>query len=148
MPRVLFVCSSDRTRAPLAAALFQALAAQEGLEECPCDSAGIRAQHGQHIAPEVEKVLAERGLLPRRLGVQLLTPKLIKSSELILCMTQNQEKELTTRFVSARNKTRTLMSILRTEKDIFDPNHLSLEKFRDCLQMMEPALQELVQRLL
>ena len=148
MPRVLFVCSSDRTRAPLAAALFQKTADQEGLDDCPCDSAGLRAQHGQHIAPEVEKVLAERGLEPRRLGVQLLTPKLIKSSELILCMTSNQEKELLTRFVSARNKTRTLMSILREETDVFDPNHLPLEKFRACLDMMEPAIRELVQRLL
>ena len=148
MPRVLFVCSSDRTRAPLAAALFQKTAAQEGLDDCPCASAGLRAQHGQHIAPEVEKVLAERGLEPRRLGVQLLTPKLIKSSELILCMTSNQEKELLTRFVSARNKTRTLMSILREETDVFDPNHLPLEKFRACLDMMEPAIRELVQRLL
>ena len=93
-------------------------------------------------------MLAERGLEPRRLGVQLLTPKLIKSSELILCMTSNQEKELLTRFVSARNKTRTLMSILREETDVFDPNHLPLEKFRACLDMMEPAIRELVQRLL
>lgn len=149
MVRILFVCSSDRTRGPLATALFADAAAKAGLstEECVCDSAGLRAQHGQHIADGVVKVLAEWGLEPRRLGVQPLLPKLIKSADLILCMTGNQEKELTTSYVSARNKTKTLMSVLREDKDIFDPNHLSIEKFRSCRDMMAPAIQELVERI-
>ena len=148
MPRILCVCSSDRTRAPLAAAIFQQLAKQAGLQDCSCDSAGIRAFHGQHIADHVATVLKERGIEPLRLGVQLLSPKLIKSAELILCMTRDQEKELTSNFVSARNKTKTLMSILRQDRDVFDPNKQPLESFRQCVALMEPALQELVERLL
>ncbi len=147
MPRVLFVCTSDRTRGPLAVALFTHYAKAAGLEECDCDSAGLHAVHGQHIADEVTRVLEEKGIVPLRLGVQLLTPKLVKASELILCMTSNIEKELTTKFVSARNKTKTLMSILREDTDVFDPNHLSMEKYRSCVAMMEPAIQELVERL-
>lgn len=147
MPRVLFVCTSDRTRGPLAVALFQHYAKEAGLKDCVCDSAGLHAIHGQHIADEVTKALEEKGLVPQRLGVQLLSPKLIKASELILCMTSNIERELTTKYVSARNKTKTIMSILREDTDVFDPNHLSMEKYRSCIAMMEPAIQELVERL-
>lgn len=148
MPRVLFVCSSDRTRAPIAAALFHAAAKAAGMEdELTCDSAGIRAQHGQHIADGVIAVLAEKGIEPRRIGVQMLSPKLIKAAELILVMTSDQEKEITTNFISARNKTKTLMSVMRSDADVFDPNHCSLEKFRACRDMMEPAINELVERL-
>ena len=63
-------------------------------------------------------------------------------------MTRDQEREITSNFISARNKTKTLMSILREDKDIFDPNKLPIESFRSCREMMMPAIKELVQRLM
>ena len=81
------------------------------------------------------------------MGVQELNAKLVKSAELILCMTRDQEREIKKKFVAARNKTKTLMSILREERDVFDPNKQELERYRACLAMMEPALRALVERL-
>ena len=147
MLTLLFVCSSNRTRGPLAAALFSQLAKEGGLTEWQADSAGLRAQHGAAIAEPVRAILAERGLEPLRVGVQELTAKLAKSAELILCMTRDQEREIRKRFVSARNKTKTVMSILREDRDVFDPNKQDLDRYRACLAMMEPALRELVERL-
>ncbi len=147
MSKILFICSSDRTRGPLAASAFAAIAREKGLTDWQVDSAGIRAQHGQMIAPEVRTVLEERGIEPLRIGVQLLTPKLIKASDLLICMTSNQEHELTKTFVTARYKTKTLMSLSDNPIDLFDPNHLPLEKFRSCLELMWPALEELAERL-
>ena len=147
MLTLLFVCSSNRTRSPLAAALFTKFAREGGLTEWQADSAGLRAQHGSQIDDNVRTVLAEKGLEPLRIGTQLLTSKLIKSAELILCMTNDQEYEIKKRFVSARNKTKTLMSILREDTDVFDPNKQDVERYRVCMAMMEPALQRLVERL-
>ena len=147
MLTLLFVCSSNRTRSPLAAALFNQFAKEGGLSEWQVDSAGLRAQHGAAIADSVRTVLAERGLEPLRVGVQELNAKLVKSAELILCMTRDQEREVKKKFVAARNKTKTLMSILREEKDVFDPNKQDIERYRACAQMMEPALRALVERL-
>ena len=147
MLTLLFVCSSNRTRSPLAAALFAQFAKEGGLTEWQADSAGLHAQHGAAIAEPVRTVLSERGLEPLRVGVQELSAKLVKSAELILCMTRDQEREIKKKFVSARNKTKTLMSILREDKDVFDPNKQDLERYRACVVMMEPALHELVERL-
>ncbi len=147
MLTLLFVCSSNRTRSPLAAALFHQFAKEGGLAEWQVDSAGLHAQHGAAIADPVRTILAERGLEPLRVGVQELSAKLVKSSELILCMTRDQEREIKKKFVSARNKTKTLLSILREDKDVFDPNKQDLERYRACVAMMEPALHELVERL-
>ncbi|MBO7741388.1 MAG: hypothetical protein J6S21_02435 [Victivallales bacterium] len=147
MLKVLFVCSSDRTRAPMAAALFRAMAERDGLDDWTADSAGVHAQPGQMIAPEVRTVLNERNIPCTRIGVQLLTPKLIKSSELILCMTSSQEKEISKKFLVARGKVKTLMSVTDHPTEVFDPNHLGAEKFRQCLDMMWPAVQEVVDRL-
>ena len=147
MPNLLFVCSSDRTRGPLAAACFQYLAKVGQLEDWNVASAGLHAHHGQMIAAEVREALAEIHLEPLKIGVQELSPKLIKSSDLILCMTSNQEDEITSRFISARSKTKTLMSVAGSSADVFDPNKLGIEKFRQCLQMMWPALEQLVERL-
>ena len=147
MPNLLFVCSSNRTRSPLAAALFAHFAKEGGLSDWTVDSAGLRAQHGVRIAENVDAVLATRELQPLRMSTQVITAKLIKSSDLILCMTRDQEKELTKKFVSARNKTKTLMSILREDTDVFDPNKGDLERYESCVAMMEPALKTLVERL-
>ena len=147
MLTLLFVCSSNRTRSPLAAALFAQFAKEGGLAEWQADSAGLRAQHGAPVAAPVRTVLAERGMEPLRIGAQVLTAKLVKSAELILCMTSDQEREIKKKFVSARNKTKTLMSILRLDSDIFDPNKQDLERYRACVAMMEPAIRELVERL-
>lgn len=147
MLTLLFVCSSNRTRSPLAAALFAQFAKEGGLAGWQADSAGLRTQHGAQIAEPVRTVLAEKGLEPLRVGTQPLTPKLIKSAELILCMTRDQEREIKKCFVSARNKTKTLMSILREDTDVFDPNKQDVERYRACTAMMEPVLRELVERL-
>ncbi|MBP5299873.1 MAG: hypothetical protein J6Y80_00580 [Victivallales bacterium] len=147
MPNLLFVCSSNRTRSPLAAALFAQFAREGGLLGWSVDSAGLRAQHGLRVAENVDAVLAARGLHPLRLGTQVVTSKLITEADLILCMTRDQMKELTKKFVSARNKTKTVMSILREETDVFDPNKGDSARYEACVSMMEPALRTLVERL-
>lgn len=148
MPSVLFIDNSGKSCAPIAAALFDRLAKEREMPEAwSADSAGLFARHGQMIAAEVRTVLAEAGCTPLRIGVQELTPKLVKSATLLLCMTENQEDEISRRFISSRNKLKTLMSVMRSDADVFDPVRRGVEGFRACREMMLPALEELIERL-
>jgi len=147
MATLLFVDSAGRTRSPLAAGLFVKLAREASLDGWVCEPVGIHAHHGQMIAAEVCTVLSEAGAEPLKIGVEELTPKLAKMADLILCMTSNIEDEVMKKFIASRNKCKTLMSVLRQDTDVFDPNKLGEEKFRECLSMMRPAIEELVERL-
>ena len=131
----------------MAASAFQHLAKLHNLEGWEADFAGIRAHRGQIIAPEVREALAAKGLEPLKIGVQELTPKLVKSSDLLLCMTSDQEDWIDAKFLSARRKLRTLMSVCENPTEVFDPNKLGVEKFSQCLDMMWPALEIIVERL-
>ncbi|MFA6931406.1 MAG: low molecular weight phosphatase family protein [Lentisphaeria bacterium] len=147
MPRILFVCGTNRSRSPLAAAVFKKFAEDAGVQDLSVESAGLRANPRHMICEEVSKVLALEGLTPIQLGIQQVLPKNIKSADLVLCFTSDQQQELESSFLSARRKTRTLMSIIKSDQEIFDPCKGGLIKFQQCLAMMRPALQALAERL-
>ena len=147
MANILFVCGSNRSRSPLAAAYFQHLAQEAGIKDLFVYSAGIRTHSKELICPEVEQLLAEYNLKPQQISTKQLLPKMLKSADLVLCMTSDQQTRLEKEFFSARQKTKTLMGILKLDKDIFDPCNEGLDRFRQCLEMLKPALYALVERL-
>jgi len=132
----------------MAAAYFRHCAAQAGLQDVEVESAGLRAHSELQICPEVTEVLAAEGLVPLRVGCNLLHPKLIKTSDVIICMTSDQKREIVSKFYSAARKTKTLMSVIDSSADVFDPHREGVERYAQCLKMMKPALEELAQRLL
>ena len=148
MPRILFVCGSNRSRSPLAAACFKKIAEDAGVAELIVDSAGLRTNPREMICQEVSEVLAEEGLQPLQLGVRQVLPKQIKSADLVICFTSDQQEQLENTFLSAKRKTKTLMSLLHSDAEIFDPIKGGTKKFQQCLRMMRPALDALAQRLL
>ena len=147
MPKIVFVCSSNRTRSPMAAAYFRKLLDTAGMRDYEVDSAGLRTQYHGTICQESKEALANEGLEPLRLGIQPLTPKLIKSADLLVCMTSDQLREIRKKFISAASKTVTLMSVLHLDVDVFDPNKQPLQRHTDCLNMMKPALMTLAKRI-
>ena len=147
MPRILFVCGSNRSRGPLAAAVFKKLAEDVGLSDLEVDSAGLRCNPRQMICPEVSEILASMDISPLQIGVKQLLAKDIKAADLVICFTSDQQKQLESSFLSARKKTKTIMSIIDSDIEVFDPAKGGKEKFRQCLDLMNPALKTLAQRL-
>ncbi len=148
MPKILFVCGSNRSRSPLAAVVFKKIAEDAGVTDLVVDSAGLRCNPRQMIYEEVSQLLAAEGLQPLQLGVKQLLPKHIKSADLVICFTSDQQEQLENTFLSAKRKTRTLMSIIQSNTEIFDPAKGGIEKFQQCLELMLPALKALAERLL
>ncbi len=147
MPCILFICGSNHSRSPLAATFLQYLAQEKGCADISAVSAGLNTRNGEPLCPEVSELMAEYQCRPTPGGTRQLQAKMLKSADLVLCMTREQQQRLEKNYPSARNKTKTLMSILKREQDVFDPRNEGLERFRQCLAMMKPALQELLERL-
>lgn len=87
--KVLFVCTGNTCRSPLAEAAARKLAAEKGLKNVTFASAGIGACGGAAASEGAMLVALERGLDLSTHQAQPLTPKLVGESDLILCMSEH-----------------------------------------------------------
>ncbi|MBX5476874.1 MAG: threonylcarbamoyl-AMP synthase [Clostridia bacterium] len=93
LARVLFVCTGNTCRSPMAEALARRLATQRGLA-LEVASAGTHAAEGDAAAPEAVQAV-------RRLGAELeghaskpVTPDLLRWADLVVTMTAGQAERL------------------------------------------------------
>lgn len=84
--KVLFVCTGNTCRSPLAEATARKLAAARGLEGVTFASAGTGAMSGAAASDGALLVGLERGLDLGAHRSQPLTPELVRESDLILGM--------------------------------------------------------------
>ena len=99
MPTVLFVCTANRSRSPVAAALFRRELERRGLEQdWHVISAGTWTTDGLRATPDAEDAA-------RSLGIELeghrsspITAGALGGSDLILVMEQGQKEALALEF--------------------------------------------------
>ena len=104
MKRVLFVCTGNTCRSPMAACLFDALCEREK-RDCRSDSAGLYAQDGSPASQGAYLAMKKRGLSLATHSAQTLTASLIARSDLIVTMTAQHRQLLLSRFPEASSKT-------------------------------------------
>ncbi|MCR4338364.1 MAG: hypothetical protein NUW01_00600 [Gemmatimonadaceae bacterium] len=86
--KVLFVCTGNTCRSPLAEAAGRKLATEKGLKDVTFASAGIGALGGAAASEGAMLVALERRLDLSSHLAQLLTPELVRESDLILGMSE------------------------------------------------------------
>ena len=123
MPAVMFVCTANRSRSPIAAAAFRKELASHGLpENWRAFSAGTWTTEG---LPAAADAIASA----RRLGLELsdhlsrvVTPATIQEADVILVMEQGQKEALQNEYAGARGKVHLLSeSATGSSYDIPDP---------------------------
>lgn len=90
MRTVLFICTGNTCRSPLAEGIARHLVAQgvEGLDDdLFIASAGVMAPDGVPISPESEDALSRRGIDAEGATSKRLTPEMIREADLVLGMT-------------------------------------------------------------
>jgi protein-tyrosine-phosphatase len=150
MPAILFVCTANVCRSPLAEALFKEKLAQEGLAGWQVESAGTWAMEGYPAAEKGVRLLGERGIDLRRHRARGVTRELLRQFDLILVMEKGHKEALRTEFPEIAERVLLVSELVGETREIGDPMGGSLDDFRETIRDLEDIFErgfaEILQR--
>ncbi len=100
--RVLFVCSANTCRSPMAEYMFKAFLRARGVEDVEVDSAGLILSNDR-INPLCLSTLDEHGVPYFDKQSQFCTKQLYKKADFVFVMTEYHEKVLVQNYGKKRN---------------------------------------------
>ena len=144
MGNVLFVCTGNTCRSPMAEAWFRHLCERDGLD-WTAGSAGLTAKPGNPASIHAKEVMAENGIDLSHHAARRFSADLADKADLIVVMTASHREMLISQVPEAAGKTFLLMhySRLHPDTDVPNPFRGSLQKYKACFRIMEEAIENL-----
>jgi protein-tyrosine-phosphatase len=141
MPNILFVCSANMCRSPIAEALFRHLIELGKVNsDWEAASAGIWAFDGNRAAEGVVRAMQRRGINIRAHRAQSIRSELVKGSDLILTMEGNHKEALQAAFPKYKDRIYLLTEMVGLSHDIRDPIGGSAADYDDTVDELERLL--------
>jgi protein arginine phosphatase len=116
MKRILFVCTGNTCRSPMAEGLMRSLAVREGLKGLEIRSAGVAAYPGMPISDHAASVLRDRGAEPVS-GSTELSQELIEWADLVLTMTSSHKRHTIQLYPATVDKVFTLKEYVHADPE-------------------------------
>lgn len=113
--RVLFVCTGNTCRSPMAAAIFTAFAKKEGRAELVATSAGLFANEGEPMSAGAVRALEALGFTAPAHAARNVSEELVNEADVIVGLSSSHAMQLMLRYPFAATKIMTL------PMDIADP---------------------------
>lgn len=126
MPNILFICTGNTCRSPMAEALCRDYIEKNNLENYTCQSAGISVAVGEPMSWGSKEALGEMGISADFHKAKAVTLDMLTSADKIYCMTDDHKLILSTYFPQISDKLTTF------SKSITDPYGGNFETYQRC----------------
>lgn len=141
MPSVLFVCTANMCRSPMAMAIFKSKV--DNLEgEWDVASAGTWAVEGERVTPKAQQLMMEQGLDLSNHRSRLVEEEMLRSYNLILTMEKGHKEAIRVEFPEVRDKVYLLSEMVGETHDVRDPIGGSIDDFRETVAELDRILTE------
>ncbi len=147
--RILFVCTANICRSPMAEAMFNALAEDKGLA-CRAESAGVAALIDEDMVLNARAALEEIGIYAQTHRARQVGEAMLEEVDLVLAMSPWHAAELRRRFWSLSDKVHTLQEYATSatgEDGIPDPHGHAMPAYRASVRQLFECIDRLVERL-
>jgi protein-tyrosine-phosphatase len=145
---LLFVCTGNTCRSPIAAAIATEVADERGLTDLKIGSAGTSAAEGQPASDGAMLVGLERQLDLTAHRARQLTPELVRAADLILVMGPHHLERV--EALGGAGKAHLLINYASRGTDdraVSDPFGGDLEVYRSTVEELEAEIRRAVDRL-
>ncbi len=149
MPAILFVCTANICRSPMASAIFNEMLEENKAEgEWRIESAGTWALDGQPAAEGSQTVMDERGIDISDHRSQSVNREILHSFDLILTMEWGHKEALQTEFPEIAGRIHLLSEIANQTGNVDDPYGGPISGYEETAEKIEDLLTAGYERIL
>jgi len=146
--KILFICTGNTCRSPMAEAFFKKIWSQKAKEKIKVKSAGTGAIANSKPSELAIEVMREKGIDISFHRATPLTPEIVKEYDLILTMEEKQHQRVINLFSFAAEKVWLLSEFASGKReDIIDPLGGPLNIYRELALQIEEEIKKLIERL-
>ena len=141
MDKIVFICTGNTCRSPMAEGIFKAMDGEEktGLEAV---SAGIFTNNGMSVSENAVIAAKELGADISNHKSQILNENIVNDAKYLVCMTGAHYDQILLKFSNASDK---LFTLLPTDVD--DPFGGNIDDYRKCATQIKSAVESIIERL-